>query len=102
MRLTFSFEEIAVDETLKAQLTKKFSVLDKYLTHIPEDIRRGEVRVNKDTRWSYGVRATVPLPGKDVAAEAEDKELLTAVDGVVNKLAAELRKRWEKRRDMQR
>ena len=98
MRVAFSFDDIADQQDLKEKLAGKFSSLDKFLTHLPPELQQASVRVTKGNRWGYRVVATVPLPKREVAAEAEDKELLTAIDQVVNRLSAELRKRWEKLR----
>ncbi len=98
MRVAFSFDDIADNQDLKEKLSGKFSSLDKFLTHVPPDLQQVNVRVTKGSRWGYAVAASMPLPKREVVAEAEDKDLLTAVDLIVNKLSAELRKRWEKLR----
>lgn len=93
MRLQFSIDEVVVGEEERSQILKKFSTLDKYLTHVAPDLQRGTLRIVYGKRWGYQVKVVVSIPGYEAVAETEDKSLLTAIDQVVDKLSVELSKR---------
>lgn len=97
MRLAFNFEKIMSSGDLKTKIAQKIAGLDKYLKHVSSDLRNGVVKLSKGERWGYRVKVDLKIPGKDVIAESQDTELLSAVDGVVEKLKRGLEKRDKKR-----
>lgn len=99
MRLAFRFEGVSSEGDIKNKIAKKIAALDKYLKHVSSDLRQGMVNLARGERWGYRVKVDLKIPGKDVVAEGRDKELLTAVDQVINKLQQGLRKKIERGRE---
>lgn len=99
MRLQFWFDRVSTEGDIKNKIAKKFQGLDKYLKHISSDLRAGVVRLSKGPRWGYRVKVDLKIPGKDVVAEGQDNNLLTAVDQVLNKLQQGLTRKIGKARD---
>lgn len=96
MRLSFLFDRVEKVGDLKLKIARKIAQLDKYLKHVSSDLRAGVVKLSKGERWGYKVKVDLKIPGKDVIAESQDSELLSAVDRVVEKLRSGLIKK-EKR-----
>lgn len=98
MRLSFLFDRVGRAGDLKSKIANKIAHLDKYLKHVSADLRSGVVKLSRGERFGYRVKVDLKIPGKDVIAEAQDTELLSAVDGVVAKLKKGLVKKAERAR----
>lgn len=96
MRLAFRFDGVSSEGDIKNKIAKKIAALDKYLKHVSSDLRQGVVNLSKGERWGYRVKVDLRIPGKDVIAQGNDKNLLSAVDLVVDKLKRGLRKKLKK------
>lgn len=99
MRLSFWFDRVSSEGDIKKKIGKKIAGLDKYLKHVSSDLRAAVVRLSKGERWGYKVKVDLKIPGRDVVAEGKDKEILTAVDQVINKLQQGLKKKIGKAKD---
>lgn len=99
MRWQFVFEKVSAEGDLREKVLKKLLRMDKYLKNVREDLKKGVVRISKRSRWGYKVKMEVKLPGKDVAVEGKDKELLSAVDEAYHKASRIVRKYFEKLRE---
>jgi len=97
MRVSFLFDRVESVGDIKIKIARKIAQLDKYLKHVSSDLREGVVKLSKGERWGYKVKVDLKIPGKDVIAESQDSELLSAVDGVVAKLKRGLLKRAKDR-----
>ncbi len=93
MRLSFLFDRVESVGDIKIKIARKIALLDKYLKHVSSDLRAGVIKLSKGERWGYKVKVDLKIPGKDVIAESQDTDLLSAVDGVVAKLKRGLQKR---------
>lgn len=93
MRLAFLFDRVESVGDIKIKIARKIAQLDKYLRHVSSDLRAGVVKLSKGERWGYRVKVDLKIPGKDVIAESQNTDLLSAVDGVVAKLKRGLQKR---------
>ncbi len=99
MRVKFWFNGVSNEGDIKQKIAKKIAGLDKYLKHVSSDLRQSIVALSKGERWGYKVKVDLKIPGRDVVAEGKDKQLLTAVDQVINKLQQGLKKRIGRARD---
>ncbi len=97
MRLSFLFDRVESVGDIKIKIARKIAQLDKYLKHVSSDLRAGVIKLSKGERWGYKVKVDLKIPGKDVIAESQDTDLLSAVDGVVAKLKRGLQKRTKTR-----
>ncbi|TXH00111.1 MAG: hypothetical protein E6P95_04225 [Candidatus Moraniibacteriota bacterium] len=97
MRLSFLFDRVESVGDIKIKIARKIALLDKYLKHVSSDLRAGVIKLSKGERWGYKVKVDLKIPGKDVIAESQDTDLLSAVDGVVAKLKRGLQKRTKTR-----
>lgn len=97
MRLAFLFDRVESVGDIKIKIARKIAQLDKYLKHVSSDLRAGVVKLSKGERWGYRVKVDLKIPGKDVIAESQNTDLLSAVDGVVAKLKRGLQKRTKAR-----
>ncbi|MCE7898251.1 MAG: ribosome-associated translation inhibitor RaiA [bacterium] len=96
MRLAFLFDRVESVGDIKTKIARKIAQLDKYLKHVSSDLRAGVVKLSKGERWGYRVKVDLKIPGKDVIAESQKTDLLSAVDDVVDKLKTGLIKKSEK------
>lgn len=96
MRLSFLFDRVESVGDIKVKIARKIALLDKYLKHVSSDLRAGVVKLSRGERWGYKVKVDLKIPGKDVIAESQDTDLLSAVDSVVDKLKTGLVKKNEK------
>lgn len=96
MRLAFLFDRVESVGDIKLKIARKIAQLDKYLKHVSSDLRAGVVKLSKGERWGYKVKVDLKIPGKDVIAESQNNDLLSAVDKVVDKLKVGLIKKSEK------
>lgn len=97
MRLAFLFDRVESGGDIKIKIARKIAQLDKYLKHVSSDLRAGAVKLSRGERWGYRVKVDLKIPGKDVIAESQNADLLSAVDGVVAKLKRGLQKRTKAR-----
>lgn len=97
MRLAFLFDRVESVGDIKIKIARKIAQLDKYLKHVSSDLRAGVVKLSKGERWGYRVKVDLKIPGKDVIAESQNTDLLSAVDRVVAKLKRGLQKRTKAR-----
>jgi ribosomal subunit interface protein len=102
MKFQFEFDHVTGNEDIKAQISSKFSALEKYLVNVREDFHKGLVRVIKGDRWGYTVRVDVSLPGKNVVAESHAATLLDATDEAYHKTARIIRKYLERLKEKKR
>jgi len=102
MKLSFELGSLGGKEDLKDKITKKFNVVEKYLSKVKEDFHRGFVRVSKGERWGYKVKVDMRLPGKEVVVESKAAKLLDAVDQAQAKASRMVRKYFERMRDKRR
>ena len=93
MRLSFLFDRVERVGDIKIKIARKIALLDKYLKHVSSDLRAGVVKLSRGERWGYKVKVDLKIPGKDVIAESQETELLSAVDSVIAKLKRGLQKR---------
>ncbi len=93
MRLSFLFDRVESVGDIKIKIARKIALLDKYLKHVSSDLRAGVVKLSRGERWGYKVKVDLKIPGKDVIAESQETELLSAVDSVIAKLKRGLQKR---------
>ena len=93
MRLSFLFVRVESVGDIKVKIARKIALLDKYLKHVSSDLRAGVVKLSRGERWGYKVKVDLKIPGKDVIAESQETELLSAVDSVIAKLKRGLQKR---------
>ena len=93
MRLSFLFDRVERVGDIKIKIARKIALLDKYLKHVSSDLRAGVVKLSRGERWGYKVKVDLKIPGKDMIAESQETELLSAVDSVVAKLKRGLQKR---------
>mgnify|MGYP003442315651 FL=1 len=93
MRLSFLFDRVESVGDIKVKIARKIALLDKYLKHVSSDLRAGVVKLSRGERWGYKVKVDLKIPGKDVIAESQETELLSAVDSVIAKLKRGLQKR---------
>ena len=93
MRLSFLFDRVESVGDIKVKIARKIALLDKYLKHVSSDLRAGVVKLSRGERWGYKVKVDLKIPGKDVIAESQETELLSAVDSVVAKLKRGLQSR---------
>lgn len=96
MRLAFLFDRVESVGDIRLKIARKIAQLDKYLKHVSSDLRAGVVKLSKGERWGYRVKVDLKIPGKDVIAESQNTDLLSAVDKVVDKLKVGLIKKNEK------
>jgi ribosomal subunit interface protein len=96
MRLNFLFDRVESVGDLKIKIARKISQLDKYLKHVSSDLRAGVVKLSRGERFGYKVKVDLKIPGKDVIAESQDTDLLSAVDRVIDKLKTGLIKKNER------
>lgn len=96
MRLAFLFDRVESVGDIKIKIARKIAQLDKYLKHVSSDLRAGVVKLSRGERWGYKVKVDLKIPGKDVIAESQNNDLLSAVDKVVDKLKVGLIKKSEK------
>ena len=81
--------KLEVTEAIKAYIEKRIGRLDKYFEN------PGEMKANvlvHPSGVSQVVEVTIPAPKVILRAEDRDKELYTAIDGVVEKLERQIRK----------
>ncbi|MBP9702238.1 HPF/RaiA family ribosome-associated protein [Candidatus Woesebacteria bacterium] len=93
MRLSFLFDRVESVGDIKIKIARKIALLDKYLKHVSSDLRAGVVKLSRGERWGYKVKVDLKIPGKDVIAESQETDLLSAVDSVIAKLKRGLQKR---------
>lgn len=96
MRIAFLFDRVERVGDIKLKIARKIAQLDKYLKHVSSDLRAGVIKLSKGERWGYKVKVDLKIPGKDVIAESQDMELLSAVDRVVDKLKSSLVRKNER------
>ncbi|GAB4026417.1 MAG: hypothetical protein Fur0011_2090 [Candidatus Microgenomates bacterium] len=96
MRVSFLFDRVGNVGDIKIKVARKIAQLDKYLKNISSDLRAGVVKLSKGERWGYRVKVDLKIPGKDVIAESQNTDLLSAVDRVVDKLKSGLIKKHER------
>lgn len=96
MRLNFLFDRVESVGDLKIKIARKIAQLDKYLKHVSSDLRAGVVKLSRGERFGYKVKVDLKIPGKDVIAESQDTDLLSAVDRVIDKLKTGLIKKNER------
>lgn len=99
MRLSFWFDKVSSEGDIKNKIAAKIAQLDKYIKHVSSDLREGVVKLSKGERFGYKVKVDLKIPGKDVLAEGNSTELLSAVDQVVDKLKKGLQKKMGKMKD---
>ena len=81
--------KLEVTEAIKAYIEKRIGRLDKYFEN------PGEMKANvlvHPSGVSQVVEVTIPAPKVILRAEDRDKDLYTAIDGVVEKLERQIRK----------
>ena len=81
--------KLEVTEAIKAYIEKRIGRLDKYFEN------PGEMKANVLVHLSgvsQVVEVTIPAPKVILRAEDRDKDLYTAIDGVVEKLERQIRK----------
>ena len=81
--------KLEVTEAIKAYIEKRIGRLDKYFEN------PGEMKANvlvHPSGVSQVVEVTIPAPKVILRAEDRDKDLYTAIDGVVEKLERQTRK----------
>ena len=87
--------KLEVTEAIKAYIEKRIGRLDKYFEN------PGEMKANvlvHPSGVSQVVEVTIPAPKVILRAEDRDKDLYTAIDGVVEKLERQIRKNKTKMR----
>lgn len=81
--------KLEVTEAIKAYIEKRIGRLDKYFENPSE--MKANVLVHP-SGVSQVVEVTIPAPKVILRAEDRDKDLYTAIDGVVEKLERQIRK----------
>ncbi len=81
MKLQIRTGNMEVTDHLRQTLDERLGAkLDKYLTHLSEDLRIADVKVEKDVRWGYNISFDMWLPGDEhIYASAKGDTILTAV-----------------------
>jgi ribosomal subunit interface protein len=86
MRLQFVYDKVSHEGDIQTKIARKIARLDKYLKHVSSDLREGMVKLARGERFGYQVKVDLKVPGHTVVAMERDKNLLSAVDHVVDKL----------------
>ncbi len=81
--------KLEVTDAIRAYIEKRIRRLDKYFENPDEMNANVLIRVSGVAQV---VEVTIPAPKVTLRAEARDKDLYTAIDGVVEKLERQIRK----------
>lgn len=99
MSLNVSTNDVELTDKLLDLLHEKLdNEINKYLQNYPEDIKRAEINIKRDSRWGFSVTFDLNVPGQErIFAETKEKELHSAINKLRADISRQLRKYKEKR-----
>ena len=101
MKITIKATKIKLSPALYDYIEKKIGGLEKFLKNIDKDVIEAWVEVGKPSQHHqkgdvYYAEVNIRLPKKVLRAEAQEWDLMVAVDTVRNELEQEIKKYKQK------
>jgi ribosomal subunit interface protein len=97
MKLHISTKEVSLTPDIEEIIEKKLKAkIDKFVGHYDDDAVNLKLFLGKGDRFGFKIKCELDLPGENIHAKAEHKELAFAITALAADISRRLRKKKEK------
>ena len=102
MNIELVDSNVKFTDRYKQRILTKFSLLDRYLNHLQEDLKIASLSIQKRTRGSYEMKFKMKLPFYDVYVHHQSPDLIPGIITLRDQVKRQIKDNIEKIREPRR
>lgn len=102
MQITLADSNVKFTDRYKKRILSKFSLLDRYLKHLQEDLKIATLSVQKRIRGSYEMKFKMKLPFYDIYINHQSPDLIPGIITLRDQVKRQIKDNLEKIREPRR
>ena len=102
MQIKLVDSNVKFTDRYKQRILAKFSLLDRYLNHLAEDLKIATLSIQKRIRGNYEMKFKMKLPFCDIYARHQSPDLIPGIITLRDQVKRQIKENIEKIREPRR